>query len=311
MNRPAQPDGWAGFLEVFMKRIQWLLCFFALLSCAGPLLAQVVVRDAENRSVVLAHPAQRIVTLTPHATELVFAAGAGARVVGTVDYSDYPPAARRIPHIGSLVGVSLEAVLRLQPDLVVAWKDGSQPQFLQRLRDQGVAVYVSRPSRLDDVAREILALGQLSATPLPAARAAAGYRARLAQLSVRYARRAPLTVFYQISDAPLFTVSDASFIGPVLKLCGGRNVFGALTMPAPQVSREAVVAARPQVMLAANLKDLALWDRWKSLPAVAHGTRYAVNTDLASRPGPRLADAAEAICATLDDARRALGLTPR
>lgn len=289
-----------------------LLFFPLVFLCLGlPAMAGVSVRDAENHSVVLAQPAQRIVTLTPHATELVFAAGAGARLVGTVDYSDYPPAARRVPHIGSLVGVSLEAILRLKPDLVVAWKDGTQPQFLQRLRNQGVAVYVSRPSRLDDVARELLALGHLSGTDAIAARSAAAYRARLTRLSARYAHRAPVSVFYQISNAPLFTVSDASFIGPVLQLCGGRNVFGRLPLPAPLVSREAVVAARPQVMLAASVAELSVWDRWKTLPAVAHGTRYAINTDLASRPGPRLADAAEAICATLDDARHALGLTPR
>jgi iron complex transport system substrate-binding protein/vitamin B12 transport system substrate-binding protein len=94
-------------------------------------------------------------------------------------------------------------------------------------------------------------------------------------------------------------------------LCGGRNVFGAQAQPAPQVSIEAVVAARPQVMLAPSRAELALWDGWRVIPAVAHGTRYAIDSDLASRPGPRLAEAAEAICATLEQARLALGLTPR
>lgn len=294
-------------MQLFLR---WLLVLL-LLGASASTMAMVSARDAENNRVHLAHPAQRIVTLTPHATELVFAAGAGARLVGTVDYSDYPPPARRLARVGSVVGVSLEAILRLKPDLVVVWKDGCQPQFIARLKKQGIAVFVSRPTVLDDVAREILALGQLSATETIAQQAAASYRARLARLAVRYARRPVVTVFYQVSASPLFTVSDASFIGPVLQLCGGRNIFGAMAIPAPQVSREAVVAARPQVMLAGSLAELAIWDRWKSLPAVAHGTRYAVNTDLASRPGPRLADAAEAICATLDASRHALGLTHR
>jgi iron complex transport system substrate-binding protein/vitamin B12 transport system substrate-binding protein len=283
-----------------------LLLVWGQASCAA-----LSARDATSTAVVLAAPAVRIITLAPHATELVYAAGAGARLVGTVDYSDYPPAARRLPHVGSLTGVSLAAILRLRPDLVVAWQDGSAPQLLQRLRRQGIAVFVSRPVRMDDVAREILALGHLSATDAVAAQAAAAYRQRLASLAARYRQRPLLRVFYQVSPAPLFSVSDASFIGAAVQLCGGRNVFGAQAQPAPQVSIEAVVAARPQVMLAPSRAELALWDGWRVIPAVAHGTRYAIDSDLASRPGPRLAEAAEAICATLEQARLALGLTPR
>jgi ABC-type Fe3+-hydroxamate transport system substrate-binding protein len=278
---------------------------------AMPAMAAVSARDATGVTVTLPHPALRIVTLAPSATELVYAAGGGAAMVGTVDYSDYPPAARRLPRIGGLSGQSLEAILRLRPDLVVAWQDGTQPRFLARLRAQGVAVFVSRPQALDDVARELLALGRLTGSDAVAGHAASSYRAGIADLRRRYRLRAPVTVFYQVGAKPLFTLSDHSFIGPVLQLCGGRNVFGALATPAPQISREAVVAARPQVMLAATTRELAIWDSWTSIPAVSRGTRYAIDTDLASRPGPRLIDAAQAICATLDTARQALGLTPR
>ena len=288
-----------------------LLAAAAMLTVLGPARAEVTVRDAMATTVTLTRPARRIVTLVPHATELVYAAGAGDRMVGTVDYSDYPPSARKLPRIGSMMGVSLEAILRVRPDLVIAWKDGTSPQMIARLREQGVAVYVSRPAQLDDVAREILALGHLAGTDAAAARSAAVYRQRLAKLVTRYRGRTPVSVYYQVSPAPIFTLSDASFIGAVLHLCGGRNVFGALAVPAPQVSLESVVAARPQVMLAGSLSELAMWTQWRSIPAVAHGTFYAINTDLASRPGPRLADAAEAICATLDTARQTLGLTPR
>jgi iron complex transport system substrate-binding protein/vitamin B12 transport system substrate-binding protein len=288
-----------------------MLTAAAMLTVLGPARAEVSVRDAMATTVTLARPARRIVTLVPHATELVYAAGAGDRMVGTVDYSDYPPSAKKLPRIGSMMGVSLEAILRVQPDLVIAWKDGTSPQTIARLREQGVAVYVSRPVQLDDVAREILALGHLAGTDAAAARSAAVFRQRLAKLVTRYRGRSPVSVYYQVSPAPIFTLSDASFIGAVLHLCGGRNVFGALAVPAPQVSLESVVAARPQVMLAGSLSELAMWTQWRSIPAVAHGTFYAINTDLASRPGPRLADAAEAICATLDTARQKLGLTPR
>jgi iron complex transport system substrate-binding protein/vitamin B12 transport system substrate-binding protein len=276
-----------------------------------PARAEITARDGTGALITLARPAQRIITLAPSTTELVYAAGSGARVVATVAYSDYPPEAKRLPRVGDLIGVSLEAILRLRPDLVVAWKDGSSPQVLQRLRDAGVAVFVSHPMLLDDVAVEMMSLGKLGATEAVASRAAATYRAQIAALRSRYRGRPTVSVFYQMSPAPLFTVSDASYLGSVLQLCGARNLFGALAAPAPQVSREAVVAGRPQVMLAASTQELAIWDSWKSIPAVAHGTRYAVEVDVASRPGPRLAVGAQAICATLDRARQALGLTPR
>lgn len=295
--------------------VQSILCRLAsLLFCvlsALPASAGVSATDAAGRAVTLPRPAMRIVTLAPSVTELVYAAGAGARVVGTVEYSDYPPAARRLPRVGSLTGLSLEAILRLRPDLVVVWKDGTSPQLLARLQQYRVPVFVSRPTGLDDVAREMLALGQLAGTETTATAAAARYRARIDAVRTRYRGRRPVTVFYQVSAAPLFTVSDRSFLGGVLQLCGGRNVFGALPLPAPQVSREAVVAARPQVMLAASRQELSQWDDWRSVPAVARDARYAIDTNLASRPGPRLADAAETICATLDRGRHALGLTPR
>lgn len=292
----------------------WARCLVVLLCCTGAWptrAAAVSARDATGATVTLAHPARRIITLAPSATELVYAIGGGALMAGTVDYSDYPPEALRLPRVGGLSGQNLEAILRLRPDLVVAWQDGASPLMLDRLRRQGVAVFVSHPLALDDVAREMLALGRLAGREPEAARAAADYRARLAAVARRYRQRPAVTVFYQVSASPLFTVSDRSFVGPLLRLCGGRNVFGPLAVPAPQVSREAVVAARPQVMLSATVRDLSLWDGWPGIPAVAHGTRYAIDTNLASRPGPRLPLAAQAICATLDSARQALGLTPR
>ncbi|HJV07578.1 MAG TPA: cobalamin-binding protein [Chromobacteriaceae bacterium] len=284
-------------------------CWLLAIALSSPALAAVSVLDASGQAVTLAHPASRIVSLSPHATELLFAIGAGSKVVATVDYSNTPAAARRLPRVGSYTGISLEAVLRQRPDLVVAWQDGGSPRERERLKAMGVAVFVSHPLRLDDVAREMLLLGQLTGTTAPARQAAQAYRQQLATLSARYARRPPVSVFYQVSALPLFTISQSSFLGAVINLCGGRNVFGQLTQPAPQVSTEAVIAARPQVMLAARQADLAMWNRWRSIPAVAHGTRYAVDDSTLTIPGPRLMQAAAALCTTLDTARRQLGLT--
>lgn len=285
----------------------WLLLWLM----ASPVLAAVSVRDGVGETVQLNKPAQRIISLSPSTTEMLYAVGGGSRMVGTVDYSDYPPAARLLPKVGSLTGIGLEAILRLRPDLVVLWRDGASVQLIARLRGQNIAVFVSQPRRLDDVGTEMLALGHLLGTDRTAAQAVQHYRQQIQRLQQRYQHVAPVSVFYQVSPLPLFTVSNQSFLGAMLQLCGGRNVFGDLRQPAPQVSPEAVVAAKPQLMLAPDRENLALWDRWPSLPAVAHATRYTVNADLAGRPGPRLAQGAEQICQMLDRARLVLGLTPR
>lgn len=269
----------------------------------------LTVRDATGAQVTLQQPARRIVALAPHAVEMLYAAGAGSALVAAVDYSDFPAAAKKLPRVGGLTGVSLEHILRQRPDLVVAWVDGANPRELARLQALGIPVYQSRPLQLDDVAREIEALGVLSGHPDSALRAGAEYRRKLAHLAAQYSGRAPLTVFYQVSPAPIFTISNSSFLGQIIRLCGGRNVFGALTLPAPQVSTEAVVAARPQVMIADNADALTAWARWRAIPAVAHGTQYALPSDLVNRPGPRLVEGAEAMCRVMDTARARLGLT--
>jgi iron complex transport system substrate-binding protein/vitamin B12 transport system substrate-binding protein len=287
------------------RLLPWMLC---LLTAAAQAQA-LSVRDATGATVTLKQPAKRIVALAPHAVEMLYAAGAGGALVAAVDYSDFPPAAKKLPRVGGLTGVSLENILRQHPDLVVAWVDGANPRDIARLKSLAIPVYQSRPLQLDDVAREIETLGVLAGHAASAAAAAEAYRAKLTSLSAHYAKRTPLTVFYQVSRVPIFTISNRSFIGQIIQLCGGRNVFGALTLPAPQVSTEAVVAARPQVMLADNAAILAGWSRWQAIPAVAHRTQYVLPADPLNRPGPRLVEGAAAVCRALDTARLRLGLT--
>ncbi|MEN3811494.1 cobalamin-binding protein, partial [Chromobacterium piscinae] len=194
------------------------------------------VEDGAGKTVALERPAARIVSLVPHATELLFAAGAGGKVVATVDYSDHPEAAKKLPRVGGFTGFSLEAVLRQKPDLVVAWQDGGTPRELDRLRRMGVPVFISHPLQPDDVAQEIVKLGKLAGTDAAASQAAAAYRQRLAALRQRYGGRAPVRVFYQLSQTPIFTVSGKSYIDALIRVCGGVNVFADLPLPAPQVS---------------------------------------------------------------------------
>ncbi|POZ61283.1 cobalamin-binding protein [Chromobacterium alticapitis] len=278
---------------------------------AGAAQAAISVEDGAGQTVTLARPAQRIVSLVPHATELLFAAGAGDKVVAAVDYSDHPEAAKKLPRVGGYTGFSLEAVMRQRPDLVVAWRDGGAAREVERLKRLGVPVFVSHPLQPGDVALEIGKLGRLAGTEAAAERAALQYRQRLAALQQRYGGRAPVRVFYQLSPSPIFTVSGKSYIDALIRACGGVNVFADLPVPAPQVSTASVVAAQPQAIIAADGAALDMWRRWKALPAVASGALFTLSDDAVSIPGPRLVDGAAALCGRLDEARQRLGLTAR
>jgi iron complex transport system substrate-binding protein len=257
--------------------------------------ADVAVRDDYGNSVRLPAPATRIVSLAPHLTELLYAAGAGARLVGAVDYSDYPAPARALPRVGSDAHISLEAVLALRPDLVVAWPNSGSVRAVNRLADL-VPVYRSEPRQLEDVASTLERLGTLAGTASEAARAARAFRARKAELERRYAARASVRVFYQVWERPLITVNGEHIISKVIRLCGGENVFAAAPLIAPEVDREAVLRARPEVIIA-------------STAAAAPSTIpfHVIPAELIQRHTPRLLDGAEQLCRALEEVRAARG----
>lgn len=280
-----------------------------LLWCAPALAAGVAVRDDTGHEVVLAAPARRIVSLAPHATELLFAVGAGARLVGAVEYSDFPAAARRVPRVGSGGAPDLEAVVALRPDLVIAWASGNRAVDLARLRALGIPVFVSEPRRLEDVAGSLRRFGLLAGTQGEADAAARAYLARLAALRARYQGRPTVRVFVEIWHQPMYTVNGAHLISDVLALCGGANVFAALPVLAPVVDVEAVLGADPEVIVASETADrttawLAAWRAWPRLTAAARGNLVSVPADLLHRHSPRLLDGAQQVCEALEAARR-------
>lgn len=254
----------------------------------------------------LGHPARRIISLAPHTTELLFAAGAGDRLVGTVEYSDYPPAARAIPRVGDIAGIDLERLVALRPDLVVAWQSGNPPELLQRIEQFGIPVYITEPRTPEAIADTLLALGRLAGTEQAARRAAADFSEGLSALRAQYRDRRSMTVFFQISDRPLMTVNGEQMISAVLRLCGGRNVFTDLAVLAPAVDVEAVLAANPEVILASGPQSeewLNEWRRWPQLRAVRRGQLFSIPEDWVARPGPRILLGARRICEDLDRAR--------
>ncbi|MDR2450305.1 MAG: cobalamin-binding protein [Candidatus Accumulibacter sp.] len=283
--------------------------FLALLALASGLArAEVSVNDDAGALVRLSRPARRIVTLAPHLAETLFAAGAGDRLVGAVDFSDHPEGAARVARVGGYSRIDLETVVALKPDLIVAWQSGNAPADIDKLRGLGFPVYLSQPDRPEDIAGEIERLGRLAGTSPAADEAARDFRARLAGLKRRYGGRPVVRTFYEIWKQPLSTVGGRQIISSVIRLCGGENVFGRLGAIAPVVSVEAVVAADPEAIIASGMGEarpdwLDDWKRWPAMTAVARGNLFFVPPDLIQRHTPRLLDGAERLCRSLETAR--------
>jgi iron complex transport system substrate-binding protein len=281
----------------------------ALLVCAalGSHARPVAATDDAGNRIELARPAQRIASLAPHLTEQLFAIGAGDRIVGTTDFADYPDEAKRIPRVARAHSVDLERVAALAPDLIAVWGSGFPPAVVEALRRLGAPVFVSEPRSLADIASSLERLGVLTASP-GAGAVAAAFRARLDALRARYAARRPVTVFYQVWAQPLMTLSGQHVLNEAIRVCGGRNVFEHLAPIAPHVSVEAVLAADPEVIVAAEAGGrptgvLESWKRFPALRAVRAGRLVTLDADRINRHTPRLLDELAVLCERIDEAR--------
>lgn len=286
--------------------MKWL---WALWVCVAlPAAAAVSVVDDAGRRVTLARPAQRVISLSPHATELLFAAGGERAVVGVVAYSNWPPAARALPQVGDNRTLDIERIAALKPDLVVSWNHGNSAAQMAQLAALGVPVFQSEPQQLDAVPTSIERLGILLGTEPVARPVAARLRQRIGALRTRYAARSPVRVFYQVWDQPLMTLNGRHIVSDVIRLCGGVNVFADLTPLVPTVEREAVLAADPQAIITSSVGRAAVpglqaWRRWPRLQAVRVHGLLTVEADWIDRPGPRLVDGATQLCEQLDTVR--------
>lgn len=270
--------------------------------------ADITVRDDSGQTLRLAGPARRIVSLAPHVTENLFAAGAGAQVVGASEYSDWPEAAVKLPKVGGYSRLNLEAIVALKPDLIIGWTSGNAPAHLAKLKALGFPVYLSQPKHLEDVAGELERFGQLAGSGPAASAAAQAFRARHEQLRKRYSQRPPVRVFYEIWNRPLMTVNGEHLISDVMRLCGGDNVFAALPQLAPAVTEEAVLAANPEVVVASGMGEsrpewLDSWRHWKQLSATSRDNLFFVPPALMQRHTARILDGAENLCGHLETAR--------
>ena len=270
--------------------------------------AEVRVTDDYGRQVVLAAPARRVVSLAPHLTELMYAAGAGARLVGALQYSDFPPAAKRLPRVGSEAQIDLEALVALQPDLVVAWPNAGSAAAVERIAALGIAVFRSEPRELEDIARTLETLGRLAGTEAAAGAASRAFRARAARIERNYAAKPRVRVFYQVWNKPLITVNGDHVISKAMRLCGGENVMAGLPGLAPEIDRERVLRADPEVILASGADGgrpawLDEWRAFATLAAARGDNLYAIRPELLQQHTPRLLEGAEVLCGILEQVR--------
>ncbi len=279
-----------------------------LLACLPALAAPVSVIDDQGSRVTLPAPAQRVISLAPHVTELAFAAGGGARLIAVDDNSDYPAAAKALPKAGSFRAIDLERIVAAKPDLLLVWLHGPSARQLEPLRQLGIPLFYSQPKRFSDIPSNLRRIGQLLGSSAQAEQAARRFELDLAALRQQQQGKPKLSVFYQVWDKPLYTLNGQHIVSDAIALCGGRNVFASLPVTAPVVTDEAVIAANPQVILSAAMRQnddlLQRWQRMPGIAAVQNRQLHQVNGDLLNRPTPRMIEGTRQLCAKLDLARR-------
>ncbi|PUA20653.1 cobalamin-binding protein [Glaciimonas sp. PCH181] len=289
-----------------MKRSSFLIILLASLSISAAE-AAISVRDDAGNIVTLSQPAQRVITMAPHTTELVFAAGGGDRIVGTVKYSDYPAAAKNIPRIGDNSMLDIERLIAMKPDLLVIWRHNSAERQLEQLRKLGIPWFYSDPHKLRDIPDGIVRLGQLLGTTAEAEKAAAALTQKVDALAAKYQQRPRVKVFYQVWSRPLYTLNGSQIVSDAINICGGENIFAHLPVTAPVVNIEAVLAENPEVLVSGQRKDdksdLEYWRSYAGLLAVRRGNLFGIDADLMNRAGPRIIDGAAILCEKLDLAR--------
>lgn len=257
---------------------------------------------------VFAQSAQRIVALSPNLTEIVFAVGAGKNLVGVSSFSDYPKAAKKIPVVATFNDLDIEKIVSLHPDLVLAWQGGNPSEQLNKLKRLGIPVYVASFNQIIDIPKNILAIGDLVGARAAARKIANKFTQNYLRLKNNYTNKKSIKVFYELSWQPLMTLNKKSMVGQAISLCGGKNIFADTSIIAPHVGVASVLAANPQLILVskqAGFGDLAVkgWDDYPQLNAVKNHRVFVVNSVVLERPGPRILQAAQQVCAAIDLAR--------
>lgn len=286
---------------------RWCL-WLTLLVCGSGNAATIELPDARGGRISLTVPADRVVSLAPFITELMFAVGAGGALVGVSEYSDYPPAARELPRVANAFGADFETIVSLRPQVILGWRSGSPRRVLDMFERLGLPVLTFEPRRTRDVEMALIDIGRLTGRDAQGQQAAARFKGQIDALRREYADRERISVFYAISSQPLMTLNGDHMVSEIIELCGGFNVFADLPTLAPTLTREAALAAQARVMLASStIHDVDRWlEQWRQLrdpQGDGNAPVFKLDANLINRQTPRLVDGARQLCELLERAR--------
>lgn len=259
-------------------------------------------------SIVLANePAQRVISLAPHATEIAYAAGLGDKLIAVSEMSDYPEQANKLEKVSNYQGIKLERIIALRPDLVIAWPSGNPAKELEKLAQFDVPIYYSTSSSLMDIANNIEQLSQYSENPQIGQKAADDFRTQLNVLKDKYNTEDKVRYFYQLSEKPIITVAGKNWPSEVFSFCGGENIFSSAGSPYPQVSIEQIITRQPDVIFTSRhaMSSDGMWSEWKNeVPALKDGHIWSLNADWINRPTPRTLNAITEVCDYFESVRQ-------
>ena len=286
--------------------LRLLLLFFILI--AQNSLAAIEVIDDNGDKLKIANVAQRIISLSPNTTEILFHIGAGEKIVGADEYSNYPKQANDILRVNNHAAANYELILSLKPDVVIAWQSGNGEKIISRIRELGIPVFVVETGSLEEIPNLYRRLGQLSGYEKQSNIQAKKFSSRLNQLRKTYSSREVIRLFYQIWNEPLMTLNGDHMVTDMIELCGGVNIFSDAAALVPYVNIESVLAADPQVIISGgkgknDLLDSGFWDQWPSITAVKNQHLYAIPSDLLQRHSDRILEGTRLMCEYIDFVR--------
>jgi len=267
------------------------------------------VTDDFGNDVVLSTTANRIVTLAPYLTELVYSAGAGDRLVATVSYSDYPKASKLLPSIGDANGIDIEAIVKLAPDLVLSWHSGNGTAISNKLSGLGINVFESEPDSIDKISSTIQRIGKLAGTEKIANKNIQEFIDEIDILSSRHSKQKKVAVFYQFWHKPIYTIGGLHLISKHIELCGGENIFADQEILSLNTDMESIIIKNPAIIIASGERNerppwLDDWKDWKNIEAIRNNNLYFIPPDLIQRHTIRVAQGIKYLCEVIEIARR-------
>ena len=290
-----------------LNLLELYLTFLAL-SLYSEAYCAIEVVDEDGNLIRLEKPAERIISLAPSVTELLFAIGAGSQVVGVIEYSDFPPEAKTLQVVGRFDLLDIEKILELEPDLIIGWKSGNPRTSIEQLKRLGLSGYLVELNDLPSISTQMESLSKLAGTTIEAKEAINHFNQTYESLVTQYSNRESVRTFYQVWESPIITTGGKELMNDIIELCSGENIFNAIDQIAPKGSLEAVIIANPEVIIGSGVgltrpEWLNDWESWPSLKAVSEEHVYFIPPDLVQRQTPRTLIGTKQMCEHISKAR--------